>query len=65
MTSDDSNSSIASLLNLVKRLKQDSNRQHLSASEKEAKIFDVIAKLAKFKPLPAQAAPMTFGAEER
>lgn len=65
MTSNDNNASIASLLNLVKTLKQDGSKRYLSASEKESRVFDVIEKLAKFQPVRVQTAPMTLSAEER
>lgn len=67
MIPDPKNDSLTSLLSLVKTLKRDSDRQSLSASEKEARISGVIEKLSRFQPLPiaAQPAPMTFRAEER
>lgn len=68
MKSETSSSSLASLLSLVKALKRDDARQSMSTSEREAKIANVIEKLAGFQPIPtiaAQAAPMTLSAEER
>ncbi len=67
MTTDPKNTSITSLLNLVKTLKRDSERQQLSALEKEARISSVIEKLSRFQPMPiaAQVAPITLRAEER
>jgi hypothetical protein len=67
MTFDTNNSSLASLLSLVRTLKRDDARRSLSASEKEERIFKVIEKLAGFQPIPlaAQPAPITFSAEER
>lgn len=66
MTSDNNSASLASLLTLVKTLKRDSGRQAMSASQREARISDVIEKLASFQPLPIAAqAPMTLSAEDR
>ncbi len=67
MTSDTNNASLASLLSLVKSLKRDGASQSMSASEREARISNVMEKLAVFQPLPihVQAAPITLSAEER
>lgn len=68
MKSETSSSSLTSLLGLVKALKRDDVRQSMSTSEREARIANVIEKLAGFQPIPAiaaQAAPMTLSAEER
>lgn len=66
MISDTNSSSIASLLTLIKTLKRDNVRHAMSASEREARISDVIEKLASFQPLPLPAqAPMTLSAEDR
>jgi hypothetical protein len=67
MTFDTNSSSLASLLSLVKTLKRDDVGLPLSTSEKEARISNVIEKLAGFQPLSlsTQAAPITLSAEER
>jgi len=68
MKPETSSSSLASLLSLVKTLKCDDARHSMSTFEREARIANVIEKLASFQKIPAipaQAAPMTFSAEER
>lgn len=66
MTSE-TNSSLASLLNLVQTLKRDGDRPRLSSSEREARISAVIDRLSSVRPLPlsVQVAPMTLSADER